>query len=249
MAPGIPLGSLCLAAPRTVLSARLHVGCAGAVVAAFTCSAAGGPGRERRRQERLRGAGASGAQSHPGAARLTSRGAGHRSPPPSRHHVQEAEAEDQRGAGAAARGGGTRRPPHAAGTAGLGVSVGSLGGPGRSHGRLVVSGRAPVASRPEGRRVREGLGVALASGRTGPVPPPWPRDGGAAQALLCCACCPADSSAMGCAATSKANFAVTEPPPVLGVSPEAAETVLWSLYKGCLPGECQNHRLLEYRIG
>lgn len=85
-----------------------------------------------------------------------------------------------------------------------------------------MSGRAPVASRPEGRRVREGLGVTLASGRAGPVPPPWPRDGGAAQALLSCACCPADSSAVGCAATSKANFAVTEPPPVLGASPEAA---------------------------
>lgn len=47
MAPGVPLGSLCLAAPRTRPSAPFHVGCASAVVAAFTCSAVvGGGGTE-----------------------------------------------------------------------------------------------------------------------------------------------------------------------------------------------------------
>lgn len=118
---------------------------------------------------------------------------------------------------------------------------GRWGGSGGSPGPLAVSGRAPVASRPEGgvpggagpRFSRQGLGVPLTAGRPGPAGPAA-GEGRAAQALVAgrgwaSGQAPGPGSLPargGFAVTSKDKFVVSEPPPVRAASAEVSERVL-----------------------
>lgn len=147
-------------------------------------------------------------------------------PSPSRHHVQETEAEDQRGAGAAARG----ELSPTAGTARRG----------RWEGSCLPDLVAAVAAFHR-RHGRASPGEALVPcGSAGPAPPPQPREGRVAQAWPSQdsgwqESLPASLSARaGFARTSSSKFVFTDPPPARN------RASVCPLYKSCLVGECKN---------